>query len=120
MGVQPIRIERQFLLFLLCLFLAIPSELHSTLVEVAAHDVDGAVSVDARHADQKAHVEHSAIELHGRCPVCALPASAKALTGASEARPEPLRPAGRLTATAAVSLQPRLDAICRGRAPPRR
>ncbi len=52
--------------------LTTPSRLHSSLIELPGPTADSAVAVDARHAEQRAHFEHSEIELLSPCPACLL------------------------------------------------
>lgn len=76
----PHRISQILILGFVCVLVVIPAELHGTLVEVGAHDVQGAVSVDARHADQESHFEHSLIVVHSRCDACVLTQKSEALS----------------------------------------
>ena len=106
------------LLIGVCLLLVVPVELHATLVEVGAHDVEGPISVDARHADQRAHFEHSAVVVHGRCGVCAPPHETRALELRIASDRSPVLPTGRLTPFDFCHSNPKLVIAARGRAPP--
>ena len=109
---------RSLSLACLCLCLTVPTELHATSVEFGAHDVEGAVSVDARHAGQEAHFEHSAIEMQSRCAACVLTQKFEVLPSEPEVRQIPMPRTGTLIPRDSPHLDPRLDHQAAGRAPP--
>lgn len=119
MAGTPQGMSRHVVLASLCLSLAIPVELHGTVVEVGAHDVEGAVSVDARHADHQAHFEHSAIEMQSRCAACAPTPQSEVLALQPEVRQQHMPPTGTLSARNRHGLDPQLQHHAPSRAPPR-
>lgn len=118
MAGTPHGMGRYLLLVSLCLSLAVPVELHGTVVEVGAHDIEGAVSVDARHAGQEAHFEHSAIEMQSRCAACVLTQKFEVLPSEPEVQQIPMPRTGTLIPRDSPHLDPRLDHQVAGRAPP--
>lgn len=109
---------RHLVLASLCLSLAVPVQLHGTVVEVGAHDVEEAVSVNARHASQEAHFEHSAIEMQSRCAACVLTQKSAAFLFRPETLQLPMMQTGTLFPRDSPNLDPRLDHHAPSRAPP--
>ena len=70
MDTTPHRVSQILILGFVCLSLVVPPDIHSTVAEIGAHDFP--VSIDARHADQEAHFEHSAVEVRSACAACTL------------------------------------------------
>ena len=110
---------RYFAMASLCLSLNVPVELHGTVIEVGAHDVEGAVSIDARHADHEAHFEHSAIETKSRCAACVLTQKSEALPFQPEVLGHAIPQTGTLVLRDRPDLDPWLDHHAPSRAPPR-
>lgn len=109
---------RYFALVLVCMSLIVPAELHAALVATGVHDVDGAVSVHARHAEQDAHYEHSAIELQSHCVACVLTSRSEVLPILPEVQQHRMPPLGILLLPDTTDYDLRLDLNAPSRAPP--
>ncbi len=114
------RFIQSLILGFVCCLLALPTELHSTLVEVHAHDAPRAISVDARHAEQEAHFEHSAVEMRPRCAACTLTKEPKAFSTLPVGGHQDLPEAGLLLSIDLPSLDSRSERHTPSRAPPLR
>lgn len=102
----------------LCLTLILPAEIHATSLDVGGHDIEGAVSVQARHADQKGHFEHSTVELRSHCVACVLTQKSDSLPFLPEVRQGRMSQIGALETHDAPTLEQRLDRHAPSRAPP--
>jgi hypothetical protein len=109
---------RFFALLLVCFSLIVPAELHATLFEAGVHDVDAAISVHARHAEQDAHYEHSAIELQSHCIACVLTNRSEVLPILPEVQQHRMPPLGILLLPDTADHDLRLDLHAPSRAPP--
>jgi hypothetical protein len=117
---RPHRFIQSLILGFTCCLLALPTELHSTVVEVHAHDAPRAVSVDARHAEQEAHFEHSAVEMRAHCAACTLTKEPKAASILSVGGNQDPPKAGLLLSIDLHSLDTRSERHTPSRAPPLR
>lgn len=112
------RFIQTLVLGFVCLLVMVPAELHGTLVEVGAHDVQGTVSVDARHADQKAHFEHSTVVVHSLCAACVLTQKSEALSLLPDVGHPRTPQIGTHPSSDPCCLDPRSDRHTPSRAPP--
>jgi hypothetical protein len=119
-GRQPHRFFQSLILGFTCCLLALPTELHSTVVEVHAHDAQLVVSVGARHAEQEAHFEHSAVEMRSRCAACTLTKEPKAPSTLPFGGHQDLPEVGLLLSIDLPRLDTRLVRHTPSRAPPLR
>lgn len=118
MGRNLFRISQIFLLGFVCPLLMVPTELHSTITEIGAHDVQGAISVDARHADQEAHFEHSIVEIRSHCAACTLPQESETLSMVPDGGHQNLPQVGVLPPSNPFCLDSRAISYTPSRAPP--
>ena len=111
-------IRRLFALAFVCLTLVLPSELHTTPLEVGGHDTKGVVSVDAQHADQRAHFEYSSVEARTRCAACQLTRRPEVLPHLPQGRLHQMLQTDNLVAFESAGPNPGPDHCLPSRAPP--